>query len=106
MRRAYERVIRNALAFPTKPAVVIFMVFPHVSEYTHSAESDMMVIAQHYQVPVISTRCCTLSALRMEEGPKGLHLAWSHSHSQVCLQGGVLPAHGRTARWLSCGWCS
>jgi hypothetical protein len=59
-RKAFERVLRNALAFPTHPAVVVFTVFPHEQDFWKSAENDMLVIAQHYQVPVISTRCTAL----------------------------------------------
>jgi hypothetical protein len=56
-RKSFERVIRNALAYPGKPAVVVYMAFPHNQEFWRTSETDMLVIAQHYQVPVLSTRC-------------------------------------------------
>ena len=56
-RKAFERLLQNVLAFPTRPAVIVFMVYPHSDEFTRSAENDMLVIAQHYRVPVLSTRC-------------------------------------------------
>ena len=56
-RQSFERVIRNALAFPGHPAVVVFMAFPRLPEFCRTAENDMLVIAAHYQLPVVSTRC-------------------------------------------------
>ena len=56
-RKAFERLLQNVLAFPTRAAVIVFMVYPHSDDFTRSAENDMLVIAQHYRVPVLSTRC-------------------------------------------------
>jgi hypothetical protein len=56
-RWGFERTIRNLLGYPKKPAIVVFMVHPHKDTYWQTAETDMLVISQHYQLPVISTRC-------------------------------------------------
>jgi hypothetical protein len=53
----FERAIRNLLRYPKKPAVIVLMVHPHRNMYWQTAETDMLVISQHYQLPVISTRC-------------------------------------------------
>jgi hypothetical protein len=55
-RKAFERLIRNALLFPNSPAVIAFMVFPRHNTYWKTSENDMIAIAQHYQVPVLSVR--------------------------------------------------
>lgn len=63
-RKAFERLLQNLLAFPNAPAVVVFMTYPHINEFSHSAENDMLVIAQHYGVPVMSTRCVACARAR------------------------------------------
>lgn len=55
-RKAFERLIRTVLSFPHSPAVIVFMVFPHRNAYWKTSENDMVTIAQHYQVPVLSVR--------------------------------------------------
>ena len=62
-RLAFERLIRNALAFPHHPAVVVVMISESKPEFWQTAENDMLVIAAHYQLPVISTRCAFHRAL-------------------------------------------
>jgi hypothetical protein len=56
-RWGFERTIRNLLHYPEKPAVIVVMVHPHRHTYWETAETDMLAISQHYQLPVISTRC-------------------------------------------------
>ena len=56
-RLAFERVLRNVLAFPTRPAVVVFNVMLPSSRFEAAVENDLLVIAQHYQLPVLSVRC-------------------------------------------------
>ena len=60
-RRSFERVLRNVLSFPSRPAVVVFMTMVRLSSFERSPtqENDMLTIAQHYQVPVLSTRFAT-----------------------------------------------
>ena len=62
-RLAFERLIRNALAFPHRPAVVVVMISESKPEFWQTAENDMLVIAAHYQLPVISSRCASPRAL-------------------------------------------
>lgn len=57
---SFERLIRNVLAFPKRPAVVVIMAAQRLPRNTWlNAENDMLVIAAHYQLPVLSTRCTT-----------------------------------------------
>jgi hypothetical protein len=35
----------------------VYMIFPHIDTFWQSAENDMMIMAQHYQLPVLSARC-------------------------------------------------
>lgn len=59
-RLAFERVLRNVLSFPSHPAVVVFMTMMPGTTFRSQNENDMLVIAQHYQVPVLSTRCVAM----------------------------------------------
>ena len=54
-RRAFERLLRNVLSFPNRPAVIVYMTVL-APRFPETQENDLMVIAQHYQVPVISAR--------------------------------------------------
>jgi hypothetical protein len=63
-RLAYERTIRNILNFPHQPAVVVYMNMLPGSHFGASVESDMMVIAQHYQLPVLSARWASVACYR------------------------------------------
>ena len=62
-RKAFERLLRNLLNYRKKPAVVVFMVFPHITSFWPTAENDMLTLAQYYGLPVLSVRCAALNTI-------------------------------------------
>jgi hypothetical protein len=67
-RKAFERVLQTLLLYPKRPAVVAYMAFPKASSVWQTSENDLTVIAQYYQLPILSVRYvssqlyCTLAS--------------------------------------------
>ena len=59
-RVAFERLLRSVLSLPQAPAVIVVMVVIPSTDFGRSVESELMTIAQHYQLPLVSTRCASV----------------------------------------------
>ncbi|KAG2498444.1 hypothetical protein HYH03_003701 [Edaphochlamys debaryana] len=65
-RRPFERLLRKALALPSRPAVVLVHFFPWrhgEAEYWESAERDYQEYASFYGLPAVSLRAAMVPAV-------------------------------------------
>ena len=108
-RLAFERVLRAVLSFPNAPAVAVFMVVVPGSHFGSSVESELAVIAQHYQLPVLSTRYvqssieqhpCTLRVLHRGPCPD-CTLPWFQVPAHHCVEGALRLCRGAFAELMS-----
>lgn len=90
VRRGFEQLLRIVLQHPARPAIFVLMSFRWRCPFYLTAEDDMGVLVQYYDLPVLSMRAATYHYLRTEHQDPRVSQCCFILSCKACILHGLL----------------
>lgn len=114
-RLGFERLVRKALEFPNRPAVVILNHYAYIiaggshnttGDFLVTAENELDVIGQYYGLPLLSIRAAAYHLMRANATGYKIHAPYEGDGTQEVLEPGdeffyydTIHPYGKTGHW-------